>query len=100
MKVLALLTALAALAVLPLLPRLHAQELPEGKGKDLVQMQCSSCHGLESVVAMRATREGWESVVGYMMSRGMIATDDEYETIVSYLAKAFPSTPAPEKPKQ
>ena len=98
MKALALLTALGALAVLPLLPRLEAQELPDGKGKDLVEAVCSSCHGLEAVVSQRADKDGWESIVSYMISRGMIATDEEFATMVDYLAKAFPPDPAPAKP--
>ncbi len=99
MKALALITALGALAVLPLLPRLEAQELPDGKGKELVQTVCSSCHGLEAVVGQRADKDGWESIVSYMISRGMIASDEEFATMVDYLAKAFPPDPAPAKPE-
>lgn len=98
MKASALFTALGALAVVAVLPRLQAQELPEGKGKDLVQAVCSSCHGLDAVVAQRADKQGWDNIVSYMVSRGMIATDDEYATMVNYLAKAFPPDPAPAKP--
>jgi len=92
MKVLVL--ALAAL----LIPAASAQGLPDGKGKDLVESYCASCHGLESVTSQKANKEGWETIVNYMISRGLSATDDEIKTIVEYLAKAFPQAPAPAKP--
>jgi len=78
---------------------LQAEGLPEGKtpetnkGRDLVDSQCSSCHGLEQVMAHRDSKDGWDSVVAYMVSRGMAASDDEVKLMVSYLAESFPATP-------
>ena len=86
------------LAVVLMIP-INAQELPDGKGKDLVAMYCSACHGLESVVSQRANKDGWQTTVEYMVSRGMTASEDEVKTIIDYLAAAFPSAPAPAKPK-
>lgn len=77
----ALLIALVALV--------RAQSLPEGKGKDLVEQACGACHGLEVVVAQRATSKGWSSIVDDMIQRGATATPDEMRTIVDYLAKNF-----------
>ncbi|MEO8099160.1 MAG: hypothetical protein ABI811_15760 [Acidobacteriota bacterium] len=85
-------------AVLCMLPALYAQELPAGEGKDLVASQCASCHGLEQVTAHRDSKDGWDGVVGYMVSRGMSATNDEVKIIVDYLAKSFPSPPPAPKP--
>lgn len=81
------------LAALPLL--MIAQELPEGPGKDLVASQCAMCHGLEQVVAHKDTKDGWDSVVAYMASRGMAATDEETKTMIEYLAKNFAPAPKP-----
>lgn len=78
---------------------LFAQPLPDGPGKDLVESQCGSCHGLEQVQAHRDTQEGWQSLVDYMVSRGMAATDAEVKTMVEYLVKAYPAPPKPEKGK-
>ena len=89
MKATFLVTALAAL------PILSAQGLPDGPGKDVVDTQCGSCHGLEQVTAHRDTKEGWGSVVDYMVSRGMATTDDEVKIIIEYLAKNFPPAPKP-----
>ena len=69
----------------------QAQDLPAGKGKDLVENTCGSCHGLDVVVAQHATRDGWASIVDYMVSRGASGTPEEITTIVDYLAKNFPA---------
>src|ERR1700683_5768397 len=69
----------------------QAQDLPAGKGKDLVENTCGSCHGLDVVVAQHATKNGWSSIVDYMVSRGASGTPAEIATIVDYLAKNFPA---------
>ena len=66
-----------------------AQELPDGKGKALVQRICSKCHGLESITSARATRERWENIVDDMVGRGAEGTDEEFDTIIEYLATNF-----------
>jgi competence protein ComEA len=68
----------------------QAQDLPAGKGKELVENTCGSCHGLDVVVAQHATKDGWASIVDYMVSRGATGTPEEINTIVEYLAKNFP----------
>jgi competence ComEA-like helix-hairpin-helix protein len=70
---------------------LQAQDLPAGKGKELVENTCGSCHGLDVIVAQHATKDGWASIVDYMVSRGATGTPDEIKTIVEYLAKNFPA---------
>ena len=69
----------------------QAQDLPAGKGKDLVENTCGSCHGLDVVVAQHANKDGWSSIVDYMVSRGASGTPEEIATIVDYLAKNFPA---------
>lgn len=70
---------------------LRAQDLPAGKGKELVENTCGSCHGLDVVVSQHATKDGWASIVDYMVSRGATGTPEEISTIVDYLAKNFPA---------
>jgi competence protein ComEA len=72
----------------------QAQDLPAGKGKELVENTCGSCHGLDVVVAQHATKDGWASIVDYMVSRGATGTPEEINTIVEYLAKNFPAEAA------
>jgi len=71
------------------LPLVKAQELPDGPGKRLVEEICTGCHGLESVTSQRATRQGWESTVDYMIQRGASMKEEDARVIVDYLAKNF-----------
>jgi competence protein ComEA len=84
-------TALLIPCIAVSLTLLQAQDLPAGKGKELVENTCGSCHGLDVVVAQHATKDGWASIVDYMVSRGATGTPDEIKTIVEYLAKNFPA---------
>jgi competence protein ComEA len=85
-------TALLISFVAASLTLVQAQDLPAGKGKDLVENTCGSCHGLDVVVAQHASHDGWASIVDYMVSRGATGTPDEIKTIVDYLAKNFPAS--------
>jgi hypothetical protein len=93
MKMMKATFSLLAIAAIPIL--VCAQGLPDGPGKLLVESQCSSCHGLEQVVAHRDTKDGWSSVVDYMVSRGMAATNEEVTIMVDYLAKNYAPAPKP-----
>jgi competence protein ComEA len=65
------------------------QTLPDGPGKTVVQRMCTPCHGLDSVVRARMTKDRWSKVVDEMVSRGAIGTDDEVDQVVDYLAAHF-----------
>jgi mono/diheme cytochrome c family protein len=67
----------------------HAQDLPDGAGKDLVMNVCTQCHTLDRIAAKKATKDEWNRIVDNMAMRGAKATDDEFDTIVTYLAKNF-----------
>lgn len=68
----------------------QAQDLPEGKGKDLVTKICADCHGVDIIVAQRETKDGWASIVDAMVAKGASGTKEELDTIVDYLAKNYP----------
>ncbi|MBV9747059.1 MAG: hypothetical protein JO099_25125 [Acidobacteriia bacterium] len=82
-----------ALAIVPFLALAftlsQAQDLPEGKGKDLLQQICADCHGLDVITSQRATKDGWASIVDSMVSRGANGTKEQLDTIIDYLAKNF-----------
>jgi competence protein ComEA len=67
----------------------QAQDLPEGKGKDVVEQVCGACHGTDLVAARRATKQGWSYIVDDMVSRGASASNEQIQTINDYLAKNF-----------
>ena len=71
------------------LVRAHAQDLPEGKGKGLVEQVCVACHGLEAVTGQRATLKGWNGIIDDMIQRGATAKPEEFRTIAEYLATNF-----------
>jgi hypothetical protein len=78
-----LLTAFLLAASLP------AQDLPDGAGKDLVMKVCTACHELTRITSKKWTKEQWNDTVDKMAARGAKASDEEFETIVTYLAKYF-----------
>src|SRR4030095_2019881 len=63
--------------------------LPEGKGKQLVEGICASCHGLQLIPASSGyTREHWKELIGYMIDlSGNAAQQNE---VLDYLATNFP----------
>jgi len=63
-----------------------AQELPEGKGKEIVQNVCSQCHGLNAVATSRMSKEDWENTVLDMVARGAPLLEEEIDTVVQYLS--------------
>jgi mono/diheme cytochrome c family protein len=86
--------ALGTLALGTLAPGVaQAQDLPDGKGKDLLMQICQDCHGLDVITSQKATKDGWASIVDSMVSRGANGTKDQLDTIVDYLAKNFGPDP-------
>jgi mono/diheme cytochrome c family protein len=67
----------------------QAQDLPAGKGKELVEKICQDCHGVDVIAAQRGTKDEWASIVDSMVAKGAGGTKDELATIVDYLAKNF-----------
>lgn len=73
-------------------------QLPEGPGKATMQKICSGCHAPEIVLGRRDTKEGWAQVVSSMVDRGANGTDDEFNTIIDYLATNFPKHSSAKQP--
>lgn len=61
------------------------------QGKALMEAQCARCHGLNIVTDQRNTRAGWEQVVVRMFSHGYTAKERDVQTIIDYLARAYPA---------
>ena len=72
-----------------LIAAVQAQDLPDGKGKDLVEDRCSSCHGLDLLLAEHDSKAQWSQIVNEMVSRGATGSAEELATIVDYLAANF-----------
>ena len=66
-----------------------AQALPEAPGKSLVLRVCTKCHGVSVFTKLRMGRVGWSNEVAAMIEKGAVATDQEVNGIVEYLAANF-----------
>ena len=67
----------------------QAQDLPDGAGKDLVMNVCTQCHEVTRITSKKKTKDEWNDTVDKMAARGAKASDEEFETIVTYLTKYF-----------
>src|SRR5579875_1201651 len=84
-------------AALALVPALSAQTsnsaLPDSPGKQTVIEVCGKCHSPDRVAALHQSRRAWQATVAQMVSMGATGSDDQFNAIVDYLAKNFPSLP-------
>ena len=87
----------ATLTALLLALSVRAQDLPDGVGKEVVTKVCTACHELTRISSKRRTKEEWNETVDKMAARGAKASDEEFEAIVTYLAKYFGPDRPPEK---
>src|SRR5688500_14038739 len=87
-------------ALLCAVPSIHAQgeqrqqpvQLPEGNGREIVQVMCSQCHALNMVTNSGGyTHEGWKKVMGSMVA----LRSEQAEIVAAYLAKNYPEKPRP-----
>jgi mono/diheme cytochrome c family protein len=67
-----------------------AGSLPEGPNREVTQRVCSGCHSVQIFAGRGMTREQWAGVVSSMIGRGAKMSDEEYDQIVAYLARALP----------
>ena len=77
---------------------LQAQtQLPDGKGRELVQRVCNSCHSVDLITTHRQTRDEWTGTVQRMAQHGASATDEQFQQIVDYLTDRFGRSPDPKE---
>lgn len=82
-RVVFLLTGLVAAVTL------CAQDLPAGKGKEMVASACTACHSSERITASHRTPQEWKDVVDRMVLNGAALKNEDVESVVQYLAKNF-----------
>jgi cytochrome c5 len=83
------LVSFAAISTLAVGASAHAQDLPEGQGKAVVETACGQCHSLDVVVGQPRSREGWTDVVSQMVGNGAELSDDDFNLVIEYLATNF-----------
>ena len=70
------------------LTRYHGP-LPDGPGKEVVLNICTQCHDLQRVRRERRSPEGWAEILQAMLNEGAPLTDQDFATVLRYLARNF-----------
>ena len=73
----------------------RSQALPDGKGKELVQMACTRCHGVDKFTVERHTHDDWAEEVDVMLRYGAPLDKGQAAQVTDYLTKSFPGKPKP-----
>ena len=79
------------IAILPLawLVPVHAEDLPQGKGKDVLEKVCGGCHEAAVVTKYHNSEDQWQGVADDMKGRGALGSDEEFQTLIAYLTRFF-----------
>jgi len=71
-----------------------AQNLPNGKGKDVVETVCAGCHDLSPITeSVGGSHDDWDMVVQSMIAMGATIKPEQIPLITDYLAQNFPPKP-------
>lgn len=65
--------------------------LAPGAGVEVVQTTCTVCHPPAMITSKRRTPQQWRDVVDQMINKGAQVSDEDYDVIVSYLARSYPA---------
>lgn len=66
------------------------EDLPEGKGKEIILRACVGCHKAEELTLYRFTKDEYQTIVYRMGDRGAQATREELDVIAAYMFEHFP----------
>jgi cytochrome c5 len=84
--------AIAAATLVAIAPlRAQYPTLPEGPGRDLVEVTCGSCHDIEMVAINGRSEERWGLTIDEMVGYGLRLTPDDRALILRYLATYLPA---------
>jgi competence ComEA-like helix-hairpin-helix protein len=68
----------------------HQQDASSDKDAPTFQRVCSNCHPLARVTGTRRLKKQWEEVIETMItSRGAKVSDEDFDTILGYLARNY-----------
>ena len=61
---------------------------PGGRGAEILQAKCVSCHQVDLIRQQRLTKGGWQREVDKMIRWGATMTDGDRDLLVEYLASS------------
>ncbi len=79
----------SALLCLAFFTAAQAQDLPPGKGGELLNANCGGCHGLNRTTSAGKGKEDWKGTVDRMISKGADLKDADADVLIAYLAKYY-----------
>jgi virginiamycin B lyase len=86
---------LTASALLCALAPAWGQSLPEGKGREIVEGVCNTCHAFYARVGGGYTPKGWSTVLRMMSNHGLNLPADQLAQVNEYLVRNFPEKAKP-----
>lgn len=65
--------------------------LPDGAGREEVEIYCAACHSLKLVVQQRLSRDAWDETLVWMVEEQAMdpLSQDERKLVLDYLATHF-----------
>ncbi len=72
---------------------------PDAPGKETVLKLCVTCHGGGVITGKGLTRKGWGEIISNMVSKGAKGSDEEFATVLDYLATNLPPKTAAVDPR-
>jgi cytochrome c5 len=75
-----------------------AQDLPEGQGRNLLEVSCTSCHNLDRVKRTHVDKDSWNQIIQTMREKpdGPVLSDEDITIMLDYLVKNLgPADAAP-----
>jgi virginiamycin B lyase len=72
----------------------HAQDFPEGPGKEIVVATCGGCHDINRI-KVGYTPDGWRTVERMMRNMEVPISDAQWPLVTSYLTTKLPERPRP-----
>ena len=82
--------------------------MPEGEAKTIIVGDCTHCHlnGLEEILVLRKSREGWEEIIAKMENHpfgsgnSLVLDPKKRDVVIDYLARNFGPDAAPFDPNK
>lgn len=77
----------------------HAQDtLKPGTGAATVVRACTSCHTINMVTDKPRSDNEWGDILGRMMDKGLVASEDQLDEIYAYLTSHYSNSKSRKAP--